>query len=365
MVAGHLENGQLDPLFRPLEYKNLTLANRIVMAPMTRTCAGADGVPTAEMARYYARRAEHGTGLIITEGTYTDEEFSKGFFNEPGLTNPAHAEGWQRVTQAVHKAGGAIAAQLFHTGRRSAPEVLGGRTPRGPSAIAAPGKHSQTKRPFVVPQAMTDQEIAAAIAGFARSAELAMEAGFDAVEVHGAHGYLLDQFLWEGSNVRADEYGGSLERRLRFPVEVVRAIRARLGEERAIIYRFSLWRLDDANYTPRSDEAELRTIVTALAEAGVDIFHVSTQDALAPAFATERTLAALTRATLRPYGGPVIAVGKITQPETARRLLQESHSDLIALGKAILANPDWVEKVRLGREAELRPFDPVVLESLT
>ncbi|MFB6285361.1 MAG: NADH:flavin oxidoreductase [Candidatus Bipolaricaulia bacterium] len=347
-------------LFEPFELKRLSLRNRIVMAPMTRTSAGDYGVPTEAMAEYYARRARGGTGLVLTEGTYTDDAFSKGYFNEPGIVTEAQITGWQNVVERVHDEGAQIALQLFHAGRLSDPDVLG-TTPRAPSAIPSEGQHQQTGTPMATPQAMTRAEIDQATEGFAQAASNAREAGFDAVEIHGAHGYLLDQFLWEEANQRTDAYGGSLANRLRLPTEVTRAVRQAVGDDFAVLYRFSMWKLDDFEHVFPGGIDELREIVTTLRDAGVDMFHVSTYDALAPALGTDRTLASLTRGIA---GLPVIAVGKLQDPDRAAGLIRADDADLIALGKGQIANPDWALQIQHGRAAELQDFDPAMLATL-
>ncbi len=350
----------IDTLFEPFELNNLSLRNRIVMAPMTRTSASDDGVPTDAMAAYYARRARGGTGLVITEGTYTDDAYSKGYFHEPGIVTDAQIEGWRHVVDRVHAEGAQVALQLFHAGRLSDPDVLG-TTPRAPSAIASEGEHQQTGNSMATPQAMTTEEIERARAGCAQAAVNAVEAGFDAVEIHGAHGYLLDQFLWEEANQRTDAYGGSLANRLRLPAEVTRAVREAVGDEVAVLYRFSMWKLDDFEHVFPGGVDELSKILTTLRDAGADGFHVSTYDALAPTLGTERTLAGLTRDIA---GVPVIAVGKLQDPDRAAQLVRTLDADLVAIGKGQIANPDWAETVRAGRAHELSAFDPAMLAEL-
>ena len=349
-----------DVLFEPFQSKSLSLRNRIVMAPMTRTRASDHGVPTEAMAEYYARRARGGTGLVITEGTYTDAAFSKGYVNEPGIVTDAQIEGWRRVVERVHDAGAQIALQLFHAGRLSDPDVLG-TAPRAPSAVPSEGEHQQTGNPMATPRAMTEAEIEQALDGFAQAARNAMATGFDAVEIHGAHGYLLDQFLWEEANQRTDAYGGSLANRLRLPTEVTRAVRAAVGDEVAVMYRFSMWKLDDFAHVFGGGVDELREIATTLRDAGVDLFHVSTYDALAPALGTEQTLAGLTREIA---GLPVIGVGKLHDPVRAAGLIGAGDADLVAIGKGQIANPDWAENVRTGAIDNLIEFDGAMLETL-
>lgn len=347
------------------------------MAPMTRERAP-DGVPTREVADYYARRAAGGTALIITEGAPPDPAgaFSARvphFYGEDAL------EGWRRVVEAVHAEGAAIFVQLWHVGALD-PSIIGMKDsldpplPRlSPSGLAGPGRPCG--------RAMTTAEIGDTIAAWGRAVAAARELGFDGVEIHGAHGYLPDQFLWSGTNRREDEYGGSLERRLRFPVELVRECRRQAGESLVLSFRLSQWKQLD--YAARVAETpdELARILAALADAGVDLFHCSTRRYAEPAFpGSDLCLAAWAR---RLSNRPTIAVGSITlgndfksahgrehaeadpaQVADLERRLQAGEFDLVALGRALLANPDWVRLVEAGDAARLRPFGRAQLDAL-
>lgn len=353
------------------------LRNRIVMAPMTREFAP-EGVPTAQIVDYYRRRAAGGTGLIITEGTPPDEA---GAFSArvPRFHGAQALAGWQQVVDAVHAEGAAILAQLWHVGAFD-PSIIGmedgpgARTARvSPSGLASPDKR--------IGRAMTQAEIRETVEAYAIATREARRAGFDGIEIHGAHGYLPDQFLWRHTNERDDAYGGSLTARLRFAREIVEACREEAGEGLVISYRLSQWKqLDYAARVAESPE-ELRMIVEPLAAAGVDLFHCSTRRYWEPAFDGDAaTLAAWVR---RLSARPTITVGSITlgndfkssggkvsaapapeQIEDIERRLVAGEFDLIALGRALLANPDWVRLVESGRENELRPFSKAQLDSL-
>lgn len=351
--------------FQPASFGTLELRNRIAMAPMTRRMAGEDGLATDAIRDYYARRAEHEVGLIISEGTGIDSLHAFDTATVPRFETPAQHEAWRRVVDAVHAQGSAFAPQLWHCGRMAA-------DPIGPSA--SPG----SERARAV-RAMEAADFAQVLDAYGRAARAAKEIGCDALEIHGAHGYLLDSFLSPANNLRDDEYGGSFEARMRFPLEVARAVREAVGPGYPVIYRFSQWRLGDYEEQKWATPDELGVWVRALKEAGVDILHVSTRDALAPGFAgSDRTLAGWAREL---SGLPVIAVGKVsvtlsmdqaygeerdlvTDPAPALDLIERGEADLVAVGRALIANPDWVSKVRAGSWQELSAFDKEILGEL-
>ena len=356
--------------FEPVRLGALTLRNRIVMAPMTRRMAGDDGLATAAIRDYYALRAREEVGLIVSEGTGIDGIHAYDTLTVPRFETPAQHEAWRQVVDAVHAEGGAFAPQLWHCGRLAA-------DPIGPSAVqpeARPG------RPQGRVRAMERSDFDQVLAAYRSAASGARAIGCDAVEIHGAHGYLLDSFLSAASNQRRDELGGSFAARMRFPLEVARAVREALGPEFPLIYRFSQWRLGDYEEQKWRTPDEFGTWVGALREAGVDLLHVSTRDASAPGFpdAGDKTLAGWAREL---SGLPVIAVGKVSvslsmdraygverdevaDPAPALRLLETGQADLIAVGRALIANPDWVRRVRAGEWRELRAFDQGLLSTL-
>lgn len=360
---------QIGTLFSPTAIGRMRLRNRVAMAPMTRRFAGADRVPTDAMREYYARRARHGVGLIITEGTVTDatsappkrKPDAPGFV--PGIYSNEQVEGWKRVTGDVHEAGGAIAIQLWHTGR------FGGERAVAPSAWRSEDGEYDAR-------AMTEDDLARTMEDFAASAANARSAGFDAVEIHGAHGYLLHSFLDPQINTRTDEFGGSFENRMRYPLGILRAVRDGAGEGFPIIVRFSQWSVEDYGRTIFADAGEVSTFAMALKAAGADALHPSTRDATAPAFdGSDETLAAITK---RATGLPTIAVGRVTtsqtfgnskplestDPSPAIELIERGDADVLAVGRALIANADWCEKVRDGKWDELRAFEVGMLGTL-
>ncbi len=259
-----------DLLFEPFRLKGLSLPNRVVMAPMTRS-RSAGQVPDADVAAYYRRRAEGGVGLILTEGTSPEHLSASNDANVPAFFGDASLKGWANVLKDVKAAGGHIMPQLWHQGivRHKGSGPYPEQPSMSPSGIAKPGKK--------VAEPMTTKDIDDVIAGFAASAGYAKDLGFDGVEIHGAHGYILDQFFWEGTNERADGFGGSIEKRTNFAVEIVRAVRARVGKDFPILLRFSQWKQQDYAARLAHSPAELEAFLKPLVEAGVDIFHCSTR----------------------------------------------------------------------------------------
>jgi 2,4-dienoyl-CoA reductase-like NADH-dependent reductase (Old Yellow Enzyme family) len=245
-----------ESLFKPFQYKNLELKNRIVMAPMTRAQSD-NGVPTQQIADYYARRAASEVGLILSEGTVINRPGSKNMQNIPDFYGTEALSGWKNVIDAVHENGGKMGPQIWHVG----------------------DTRSSADYPLVDMEkasTMTLEDIQDTIAQFAASAKSAKDLGFDVVEIHGAHGYLIDQFFWEVTNTRTDEYGGkTLKERSRFAVDIVKAIRAAVGEDFTIIIRLSQWKQQDYSTRLANTPEEMEEWLLPLKEAGVDIFHCS------------------------------------------------------------------------------------------
>lgn len=358
-------------LFTPFAHGSLRLRNRVVMAPMTRRMAAPDGLVTAASAAYYARRAAGGVGLIVSEGTAIDTRHAYDTITVPRVETDEQWEAWSRVVDAVHAAGGAFAPQLWHTGRLA-------QDPIGPSAGPGPTRPDGSRRPET--RAMDAADFAQVLAAYRNAARGALAMGADALEIHGAHGYLLDSFLSPVDNRRTDAWGGSFANRARFPLEVVQAVRAEVGADFPILYRFSQWKMDDYREAKFPGPEELAAWVVALRDAGVDILHVSTRDATDPAFPEHgpRTLAGWSR---RLSSLPTIAVGKVSvtlgmdevgpgrsievsDPEPWIQLVDRDECDLLAVGRALIANPDWVELVRAGRWRDLRPYDRALLAEL-
>ena len=335
-------------LFDPLQLGALHLPNRIIMAPLTRARAGRDAVPTPIMAEYYAQRAS--AGLIISEATGISRE-GLGWPNAPGLWSETQVEGWKPVVNAVHGAGGRIVAQLWHMGRLVHPD-LGGGTPVSSSAITAPGDaHTyEGKKPYVEPRVATADDIERIVADYARAARNAVAAGFDGVQIHGANGYLVDQFLRNGANRRADEYGGWIDNRLRFMTQVIEAVGAEIGIERVGI-RFSPNILVQG--VEDTDPLSLFSAVAKrLEELGVPWIELreAHQPTSAGSIPTEPV-----SPSMRPlYSGKIILNSDYDGPN-ARARMGEGIADGISFGRPFIANPDLVRRIATG--APLAPGD--------
>lgn len=371
-----------ETLLRPFAFKSLALRNRIVMAPMTRM-SSPDALPGPDVAAYYARRAAGGTGLITTEGIGVDHPVSVDHARIPRLDSPESVAAWRQVTEAVHAADGQIAAQLWHVGplwganavadsptERARWEAMRPMRPSGLWGRAGATTYHQDDidRWAAECAPMTDGEIADVIQSYGCSARLAVEAGFDAVAIHGAHGYLIDAFFWSETNRRRDRWGGDLRARTRFAREVVAAVREAIGPEMALIFRFSQHTQQDFRARKAADPAELEVWLGALVEAGVDVLDSSQRRFDAPAFPEragadgQRTMAGwakqLTGAVTSTVGG--FGVPRSGSPDddrhaaTARDLAAAAHLiesgevDLVTIGRMHLAAPDVAELIATG-----------------
>ena len=362
----------VDALFRPFESEKLSLPNRVVMAPMTRS-RSPGGMPSPLMADYYARRAAADVGLVITEGVAINRPGALDDPNVPNFWGDA-LPSWGGVAERVHAAGGKIFPQLWHVGAMSSNRshwVDGDPRIESPSGLHAPD--------VALGRSMNDADIAGVIAAYADAARDAQALGFDGVEVHGAHGYLIDQFLWQPTNRRGDAYGGtSLAERARFAVEIVRAIRAAVGPAFPISFRFSQHKQQDYTAVLAHDPAELATLLEPLADAGVDIFHASQRRFWEPTFeGSDLNLAGWAK---RLTGRTAIAVGsvglsgefganwggEVSMPTSIDKVLdslERGDFDLIAVGRALLNDPEWATKIRTGQADALKPFDIAALKT--
>jgi len=315
-----------------------------VMSPMTRNRAVEANVPNALMAEYYAQRA--GAGLIVTEGTSPSPD-GLGYARIPGLFNAAQVAGWKLVTDAVHAKGGKIVVQLMHAGRVGHVDNLpAGAEVVGPTDVQLPGETWTDKaggmRPYAQPRAMTQADIAKAVEDYATSARLAVQAGFDGIELHAANGYLIEQFLNANVNTRSDGWGGSPENRNRFALEVARATAAAIGAEKVGI-RLSPYGVFNATGPFAELDAQYRSLVEALSGLGLLYLHVLDHSAMgAPA------VPAAIKASLRQaFDGPFIAAGGFDK-DGAEQALASGAADLVAFGRPFLANPDLVERLKTG-----------------
>jgi N-ethylmaleimide reductase len=330
-------------LFSPTTMGKLTLSNRTVMAPMTRSRAVEENTPNALIAEHYAQRAT--AGLIITEGTSPSPN-GLGYARIPGLFNARQVAGWKLVTDAVHKAGGKIVVQLMHTGRVSHEANL----PKGarvlaPSAVALEGTmytDAQGMQPHPVPQAMTEQDVNAARDEYVHSAKLAVEAGFDGVELHAANGYLMEQFLSPQTNTRTDAWGGSVAKRIRFVVETAAAVAKAIGGEKVGI-RLSPYGANGGMKPYAEIDETYLALVPALAATGIQYVHVADHSAMGAPKVPDELKGAMRKAWPRTF---ILAGGY--DAKTAEAALQEKQGDLVAFGRPFLANPDLVARFKAG-----------------
>ncbi len=361
------------PLFQPFQHKSLRLPNRIVMAPMTRSFSP-EGVPGADVAAYYRKRAAGGVGLIVSEGTVVQRAAARNDPLVPRFWGDDALAGWKGVVDSVHGAGGLMAPQLWHVGSARNPRT----TWVAPGPVDSPSGLSRAGRQFGEP--MSEADIADTIAAFGRAAADAQRLGFDAVELHGAHGYLIDQFFWDATNQRTDTWGGSdLVARGRFAAEIVRSVRAAVGPDYPLILRLSQWKQQDyaarLAHSPQEMEAWLRPLV----DAGVDILHCSQRRFWESEFdGSDLNFAAWAK---KLTGVPTITVGSVglsgefvaafmgegSQPASLDELMRRfdrGDFDLVAVGRALITDPDWAHKVRDGRNTELQAFQATALAAL-
>ncbi len=342
----------LDTLFTPFTYKNLNLKNRIVMAPMTRAQSD-NGVPTQQIADYYARRAVSEVGLILSEGTVINRPGSKNIQNIPDFYGAEALKGWKNVIDSVHQNGGKMGPQIWHVGdTRSSPDYPTVEMEKAST--------------------MTLEDIQDTIAQFAASAKSAKDLGFDVLEIHGAHGYLIDQFFWEVTNTRTDEYGGkTLKERSKFAVDIIKSMRAAVGPDFPIIIRLSQWKQQDYKSRLATTPEEMEDWLLPMKEAGVDIFHCSQRRFWEPEFEdSDLNFAGWAK---KLTGQPTITVGSVglkgdfmgafagqgseksDLSELLKRLDREDF-DLVAVGRALLSDHEWVKKVKEGKLEEISDF---------
>jgi 2,4-dienoyl-CoA reductase-like NADH-dependent reductase (Old Yellow Enzyme family) len=359
-------------LFSPITLGPLTLRNRIAMAPLTRQMAEPDGTPTDEMVAYYARRARGGLGLIITEGTYEQDAFqSRAYLSQPGITNDRHQAGWAKVCDAVHAHGAKIIVQLMHGGRVCDPRTLNGQPPVSASATQSGGWVLYTdgddekqirnisgdwpKVTFPPARALTVEELHAVADGFAAGAKRAVDAGADGVEVHGANGYLLWQFITPKINLRTDEFGGSPENNVRFARLVGDKIRAVIGPNKLITLRLSQDGVDDFVGAWPGGVTYAEAVGKALKGSAFDALHWSSFNYLDNRDPNDKTpMATVLR---RASGLPVITNGGIADGPGAEAALTSGAADMVAVGRPIFAHPDWAYLVRSGADYPWLAFD--------
>jgi len=360
-------------LFSPFNLKTLNLKNRIVMAPMTRSFSP-NGIPTDEVAAYYQKRAEGEVGLILSEGTVIDRPSSSNDANVPHFHGDEALKGWKKVIEEVHAAGGSMGPQIWHMGIMD--NHQSGWVPpvpfEGPSGLNRPD--------FSNGSTMTEKDIENTIVAFGKAAADAKRLGFDTIEIHGAHGYLIDQFFRAETNLRTDIYGGkTLPERNRFAIEVVKEIRKQVGNDFAVIMRFSQFKPSDYNYKLAKNPQELEAWLTPIVDAGVDILHCSQRRFWEPEFEdSDLNFAGWAK---KVTGAPTITVGSVglsgdffgafagessepTSLEELNRRFNRGDFDLVAVGRPLLSDPNWVAKIKAGKTDQLKGFSKEALGAL-
>ena len=371
-----------DKLFSPISLGNLHLANRIVMAPMTRHFSPG-GVVTDEVAAYYRRRAESDVGLIVTEGTWVEHPGASNDPNIPRFHGEDALAGWKTVLDEVHAVGGKIIPQLWHIGLYTAAPVAGidkSLDPLRPDQVGPSGFSGTIGvMPTLKASPMTQKDIDAVIDAFAKGAKNAFDMGFDGIAIHGAHGYLIDQFFWDETNRRHDDYGGNVARRAAFASEMISEMRARTAPDFPIMLRFSQWKLQNYGAKLAPTPEALDAFLTPLVEAGVEIFDCSQRRFWEPEFVgSDLNLAGWTR---KLTGRPTSTVGSVGldrdlmealagasgMPVSLERLferLDRDEFDLVGVGRAILVDPHWASKVKADRIQTALPYTPASLGQL-
>ncbi|GAB3806829.1 NADH:flavin oxidoreductase [Spirosoma humi] len=352
-------------LFRPFQLKTLDLRNRIVMAPMTRSFSPG-GIPTEKVAAYYQKRAEGEVGLILSEGTVIDRPSASNDANIPHFYGEQALEGWQRVIDQVHATGGQMGPQIWHMGIMD--NHQSGWVPpvpfEGPSGLNRPG--------FANGSTMSQKDIDDTIQAFGKAAADAQKVGFDCIELHGAHGYLIDQFFWEATNLRTDGYGGkTLAERTRFATDVIKEVRKQVGEDFAIIIRLSQFKPAEYTHKLAKTPQEMEAWLQPLVDAGVDVLHCSQRRFWEPEFeGSDLNFAGWAK---KVTGKTTITVGSVgltgeffgafagesSQPaslDELNRRMDRGDFDLVAVGRPLLADPNWVAKIKAGRTGELKGF---------
>jgi len=337
-----------DKLFSKFSINNFALKNRIGVAPMTRMSAGPDSIPRQDVLDFLVRRAENGAAVVYTEAIVTDYESAQGYPGQSRILNRQQIEAWKTVNNAIRQAGSISIMQMFHCGRMAWPEVNPAQRVIAPSAVTPGQDNPLTQAPYPVPEVINHFEIQHVINGFVETAKGAVAAGFDGIEIHGAHGYLISQFLSGYSNKRTDDYGGSVANRYRFAHELIQAVRPVVPDNLLLTFRISNWGVADMEVSLFESRQEYQEIIGYLDNEPIDAISVSTYDFTEKAFGTDWNMAQLTREVTAK---PIMICGQIYDRASGEEALNDA--DIVLTAKSILLNPDWVEDVRAGRELPL------------
>jgi 2,4-dienoyl-CoA reductase-like NADH-dependent reductase (Old Yellow Enzyme family) len=338
----------MDILFSPFTLKSFNLKNRIGVAPMTRMSSPADSIPRQDVLDFLIRRAKNQASIVYTEAIVTDYESAQGYPKQSRLVTQRQIEAWKPVVKAIQKEGAVAIMQMFHCGRMAWPEINPVNRVIAPSPITPKQDNPMTGAPYPVPDEMSKFDIEHVILGFVETAKGAVEAGFDGIEIHGAHGYLISNFLSSYSNQRIDEYGGSVESRYRFAHEIIDAVQKVVPEDRLLTFRISNWGVADMEVSLFESKSEWQQIIKMLSKEPIDAISVSTYDYSASAFGTNQNMAQITREVTDQ---PIMICGKIYDRASAEDALKDA--DVVLSAKSILLNPNWVEDVRSGKSLPL------------
>ena len=339
-----------DILFSPFQLKGFKLKTRIGVAPMTRMSSPGDSIPRKDVLDFLVRRAKNGAGIIYTEAIVTDYESAQGYPGQARLITQRQIEAWRPVVRAIQQEGAIAIMQMFHCGRMAWPEVNPVNRVIAPSAITPRQKNPMTGSEYPIPDVISHFDIEHVITGFAETARGAIAAGFDGVEVHCAHGYLISQFLSAYSNQRTDDYGGSVENRYRFAHEVIQAARKVIPVNRLLTVRISDWGVADTEVSLFGNKTEYQKIIKLFSREPIDAISVSTYDYKKKAFGTDQNMAQTTREVTQL---PIMICGKIYDRTSAEDALKDA--DIVLSAKSILLNPQWVEDIKAAKP--LQPYN--------
>lgn len=335
-------------LFTPFQLKSLTLKNRIGVAPMTRMSSPGESIPRQDVFDFLIRRAENGAAIVYTEAIITDYESAQGYPGQARMLTQRQIDAWQPVVKAIQNEGSVAIMQMFHCGRMSWQKINPANRVIAPSPITPKQNNPLTQEPYTVPDEMTEFDINHVINGFVETAKGAVEAGFDGIEIHGAHGYLINNFLSFYSNQRTDSYGGSVENRFRFAHEVIQAVHKVVPGDRLLVFRISNWGVADMEVSLFESKAEYQATIKMLTKEPIDVISVSTYGYSDKAFGTDQNMTEITREVTAL---PLMICGQIYDRASAEDALKSA--DIALSGKSILLNPDWVEDIRAGKELPL------------
>jgi 2,4-dienoyl-CoA reductase-like NADH-dependent reductase (Old Yellow Enzyme family) len=334
-----------DILFTPFQLKKFTLKNRIGVAPMTRMSSPGDSIPRQDVFDFLIKRAENDAAVVYTEAIVTDYESAQGYPRQARMVTQRQINAWRPVVRAIQNEGSIAIMQMFHCGRMAWPEINPANRVVAPSAITPKQTNPMTGEPYPIPDIMTQFDIDHVIVGFMETAKGAVEAGFDGIEIHGAHGYLINNFLSSYSNKRTDSYGGSVGNRFRFSHEIIQAVQKVIPDDCLLTFRISNWGVADMEVSLFESKSEYQETVKMLSKEPIDVISVSTYNYKDKAFGTDQNMAEITREVTDL---PLMICGQIYDRTSAEDALK--NADIVLSGKSILLNPNWVEDVRAGKQ---------------